>query len=354
LGYAYVVDFGHWRVVKLSAAGLPITWWGSQGTGDYQFNAMQGIAVSPGGAVYVADPGLSGDTNNHRVLRFGRDATAPATTATVSPSGWTAAASATVSLAAEDPAVADQYRSGMAPTSPTQISRDGGATWQDYTAPIVVSDEGQTDVLFKSRDAVGNVETAKTATVRIDRTAPSTTVTRVPSVTWSKTPVTLTFVGSDALSGWASTQYSTNGGATWTTGSSVRITAQGTTTLLYRSTDVVDNVEATKTASVHIDGIKPAPKAPANATVKRGKTVKLRYRVKDSACPQVTVTIKIFKGAKKIKTLYLRVQLTGHDLSYAYKCKLAKGKYTWKVYASDLAGNAQTRVASRTLTVTAR
>jgi hypothetical protein len=63
------------------------------------------------------------------------------------------------------------------------------------------------------------------------------------------------------------------------------------------------------------------------------------------------VTIRVFPGKKLKKSLAVGTQATGVELEYAYRCTLAKGKYTWRVYASDLAGNAQTSTDSKTLTV---
>jgi hypothetical protein len=75
--------------------------------------------------------------------------------------------------------------------------------------------------------------------------------------------VTLTFSGSDAGSGLASTDYSTDDGATWTTGTSLTIPApsdgsgDGSHTVLYRSTDIVGHVEAPKSCVVGIDTTAP-------------------------------------------------------------------------------------------------
>jgi hypothetical protein len=44
-------------------------------------------------------------------------------------------------------------------------------------------------------------------------------------------------------------------------------------------------------------------------------------------------------------------QRSGVARAYFYKCKLPKGKYSWKVYATDLAGNVQAKPGVRTLTV---
>ena len=352
-GNIFVVDEDFNLVTELSAAGTPLQSWGGLGSDNYSFHHTYGIAVSPGGAVYVADAGVGtlGSTVNHRIMRYARDATAPVTTATVTPSAWTSAASVNVSLSASDPTVFDQYHSGLASVSPTQISLNGGSTWQDYAGPISVTTEGQTSIMYRSTDAVGNVETPKTAVVRIDRTPPTTGVSGIPTG-WSKTAVTATLTATDALSGPGPTEYSLNGGATWTTGTRPAISAQGITTLLYRSRDTVGNLEAAKSATVRIDGVRPATKAFANVTVKRGKTAKLRYRVSDVPGAQAQVTIKIYNGAGKLRAKWTVGLVTANKiLTHSHHCTLAKGIYTWKVYATDLAGNVQVTPAGKKLIV---
>lgn len=54
----------------------------------------------------------------------------------------------------------------------TEYSFDN-TTWVFYTAPFNITHEGNTIIYYKSTDKTGNVETAKTETIRIDKTAPS-------------------------------------------------------------------------------------------------------------------------------------------------------------------------------------
>ena len=113
--------------------------------------------------------------------------------------------------------------------------------------------------------------------------------------------MTLTFAASDNAggSGVAKTEYSTDGGATWTSGASATFSAQGATAVQYRSADVAGNLEAAKSVTVKVDSAKPATKA-FKASVKKGKKVKLAYQVTDAlpGCGQATATLKIYKGSQ--------------------------------------------------------
>ena len=55
----------------------------------------------------------------------------------------------------------------------TEYSLDNGATWQIYTEPIVLSDDGVYNIWYKSTDRAGNIEIEKEMNVDIDKTAPT-------------------------------------------------------------------------------------------------------------------------------------------------------------------------------------
>ncbi|KRC88264.1 hypothetical protein ASE25_15580 [Terrabacter sp. Root85] len=103
-------------------------------------------------------------------------------------------------------------------------------------------------------DKAGNSTNAQSAAVKIDRTAPNTTVTAPPA--WNKSDVTLTLVPNDGLSGFDKTFYQLDGGAQ-TAGTSVPVTAEGNHTLKFWSTDLAGNTEAAHTVSFGIDKTSP-------------------------------------------------------------------------------------------------
>ncbi|TDB75510.1 ThuA domain-containing protein [Micromonospora sp. KC723] len=96
------------------------------------------------------------------------DATAPVTTATFAPAndnGWHAGA-IPVTLAAADAG------SGVAAV---EWSLDGGP-WAPYTQPVDVTGDGDHELLYRARDKAGNVETLKSAVLRVDGTKPTVLV----------------------------------------------------------------------------------------------------------------------------------------------------------------------------------
>jgi len=186
-------------------------------------------------------------------------------------------------------------------------------------------------------------------------TTPPTTIVSGADTNWHNSAVTLTFTATDNSggSGVDYTQYSTNGGTTWTKGTTVTISTAGTTTVKYRSTDKAGNTETAKSCTVRIDTGVPATTAKA-ATVKRNKKVTFKFSVTDPApsCGSAKVTIQIKKGTKVVKTLKVGVKGTNTPLSYKWKAALKKGSYTYRVLATDVAGNKATTIGSAKLTVT--
>jgi hypothetical protein len=190
----------------------------------------------------------------------------------------------------------------------------------------------------------------------LDVVAPTTTASLAPSPNptgWNSAAVTVTLKASDAGSGVASTEYRLQGAATWTPYSSpFPVSTQGSSVWEYRSIDQAGNVETPKTVTVKLDTGKPAVTTYA-AQVKKGKKVKLAFKVSEAlpGCGQATVTLKIYKGAKLKKTIKVGSSACNVKQTYTWRCTLAKGSYTIKGYATDIAGNVQRKVGSARLTV---
>jgi hypothetical protein len=322
---------------------------------DGTFSDYLGTSVAlSGGTALVGAPydDVGAAANQGSAYAFTLDLPSPSTTVTLTPAanaaGWNRAA-VTLGLSATAAAVVDKtyYRLG---------SSGSFSLYSDAAKPVVTA-EGTTVVEYYSTDLAGNAESVKSVTVKIDTTAPATSIPNAAPGGWSKSAVTVVFSPSDALSGMsggaARTEYFTDGGATWTTGTSATVSAQGSITLQYRSVDAAGNVEAAKSAVVKIDGGEPTTRAYA-ATVRKGRKVKLAYKVADAlpGSGQATVTLKIYKGKKLKKTIAVPGPVACNlKTTQSWKCTLPKGRYTLKVYATDLAGNVQRKVGAAKLVV---
>ena len=187
----------------------------------------------------------AGNVEAERTATVRIDTTAPLTSDDA-PAGWSNGP-VTVTLSAE--------RHGGSGLATTEYKLDGAASWSTGTS-VAVSGEGVHTLVYRSIDAAGNSEAEKTATVRIDTTAPVTSDDAPTG--WSNSPVTVTLTASDTGgSGVATTEYKLDGATTWSTGTSVAVAGQGVHTLAYRSTDAAGNTEADKTATVRIDTTAP-------------------------------------------------------------------------------------------------
>ena len=63
-GSVYVADSWNNRIQKFTSEGVFVSEWGAPGEGDGEFLDPEGVAVAPDGSVYVADAG------NHRIQKF--------------------------------------------------------------------------------------------------------------------------------------------------------------------------------------------------------------------------------------------------------------------------------------------
>jgi hypothetical protein len=312
---------------------------------------------------------VSGPTTSQALVRISNDKGSASSTAT-----FTIAPALTGSISLNGGAT---YATSTAVTIASSVSgvtemrfRNGGgswASWEAYNATkawTLTSGDGAKTVDAQYRDADNNVLDLS-ADITLDSTPPTTT-TDAPTG-WKHVSVTVhlspTDAGSGMSGGSATTEYSTNGGTTWTTGTSVTITADlvnhatdGTTTISYRSTDAAGNVATTQTCHVRLDTRKPTPKAPWISSARRGRTATLKYRVNDIApnggTATVTIKIKTLHGTLK-KTLRCGVKAVNTTFSVRFTVPRTwkAGTYRFYVYATDTAGNVQVKVASNKLIV---
>jgi hypothetical protein len=295
------------------------------------------------------------------------DTTAPVTTSDAVSSYWNGA---TVTLSAtDDSGVAYIYY--KLDQSYVHLYRVGsGASETSVAVAAPATGSAAHTLKFWAQDNAGNVEkpTTVTLTVAADTTAPVTVASGVTDGAWYKAARVIHLVATDEVdgSGVATLTSTLDLGAPVVVAAAstdVNITVDATThandgahTLTYQAADVAGNIESLKTITVNIDTRRPVPKAPYAASVYRGHTATLKYRVVDlppnSGTAAVVIKVKNSAG-KLVKTL----QYASKPVNMALTAKFTvpgtwkRGTYRFYVYATDGAGNTQLKAASNKLIV---
>ncbi len=132
-----------------------------------------------------------------------------------------------------------------------------------------ITTEGTSYIRFRSNDTVGNLETTKNETIKLDTTPPTTTPSAVKEDgtdytfdTWtSSTYVNVSLscedleVGCDIIQYCTDTDNTCNPNQTYST--PVQISTEGTSYIRFRSNDTLGNLEATKSETIEIDTTEP-------------------------------------------------------------------------------------------------
>lgn len=156
------------------------------------------------------------------------------------------------------------------------------------------------------------------------------------------------------------TQYRVDGGPwkTYRAGILVRPkadhSADGEHRVTYRSLDRAGNLEFPQHCIVRIDTRRPKTFAYGEVMTTSGASARILYRLTDArpCAGMATVTIVIQDSSRAtVKRLALGEQKTGTKLAANYTCSLPAGSYTYRVTATDAAGNRQSRTGGGELLV---
>ncbi|MDF2658441.1 MAG: bacterial Ig-like protein [Paenibacillus sp.] len=150
----------------------------------------------------------------------------------------------------------------------TEYSLDEGVTWTSYTTPLVWTDNVEHTVLYRSTDTAGNVEEAKSVSIRIDILPPVTEAIMVGTLGsggWFKSPVEVTLHAIDSQSGVHTIQQaltvieSTYGqqGYAYQPYTGPNVLDEGKYELRFRATDAVGNTESEQRITLLIDRTPP-------------------------------------------------------------------------------------------------
>jgi len=289
----------------------------------------QDLSVAEGTKYYyqvnaVDNAGNTGDKSNE--LFVTPDVTAPTSSAALSgvmgDAGWYVS-DVTIAITATDALSGVQRK-----------EYDIDAGWTEYTGPVTVSAEGMTTANYRSVDNVNNAETAKSAVVKLDKTAPSSSASSSCTMGqngWCVGDATVTLSSSDSISGVSKIEYSTNGGMSWSTYSSpFAVSSDGISLVLYKGTDAAGNVEVQKELVVKVDKTAPTTSHTASpdsdADGAYGSVATVTLSASDSASGAVATFYSVDGGAMAVGTQFTVSGVGTHSISY---------------YSNDVAGNSE-------------
>ena len=322
-----------WSTAVADSADLTVT---TQGAHHVEFYASDSLATeSTHDAGWVNIDTVAPSTSDDHALGAGLGPTTVTLTPTDATSGMTG---------------------GLART---QYKVDGAASYSTGTSVLLA--EGTHTVAYRSTDMAGNVESP-------DKTFTFTVIGPLSPLSQSDYAF-----AADAVSGWKNTaqqftitaaggsgtdrtiHYTLDGGTTWSTSTAasvdVPVTTEGAHHVQFYVLDSL-NGEGPHDGWVNIDTRKPLTKA-VKASVRKGRKVTLKYRVTDAVpgCGKAVLKLQIRKRTKVVKTIALGTKGTNAALSYRYTARLKKGTYTWRVLATDIAGNATATMRSARLVI---
>ena len=213
-------------------------------------------------------------------------------------------------------------------TSPViYYSTDNGVTWKSAAKSVTLTlDEGNTTLMYYTKDNMGNVGAIQTTTYTVDITTP-TVDNNLASGTYN-TAKTVTLSAADNLDTNPVIYYSTDGGVTWSnaTGMVTLTLDEGNTTIWYYVKDNAGNSGAIQVASYTIDTTAPAvDNSLASGTYNTTKTVTL------SAVDSVDANPVIYYSTDG--------GVTWSNAAKSVTLNLSEGNTTLMYYTKDNMGN---------------
>jgi len=228
---------------------------------------------------------------------------------------------------------------------------DGGATWTAEQQPVGsggISGSSVVGGVVYAGSAFGFLSTLD----RSGDSAPPSTYDDFDG-RYHRTPVAIGLVANDIGGGTvAQTQYRVDDDPAWHEATGPVVfpapadhSGDGRHHLYYRSIDSAGNIEPSGWwVTVPIDTLGPTTAALGPVTAARGSSARLRYEVNEATSTAARVVVKLRDSrGQVVKTLCVRRSAVNRTRGVSFDCRLPRGRYSFTVYAQDLAGNAQVR-----------
>lgn len=259
-----------------------------------------------------------------------RDTLAPRTTLHLEAPGRDGWFRAPVTLTLDAVERAMGVPSGLAATE----VRMGLGAWEPYAGPVVLAEEGIWTVAGRSRDLAGHQEPARTAEVRIDRTAPDAAALVEGSAGpggWHRKYARVTVTAEDAGSGVAEVWTRLDDGP-WEAREVVGVQDEGVHVVAYYAEDVAGNAGPVQSVEVRIDSLPPeaALRSPVVLALGEG-----RVDVDASDALSGVHNVAFFLDHEAAPRF---VDLDGSD-GWAWTFRADLGVHRLRAVATDRAGN---------------
>ena len=245
-----------------SVSGVANTYYTIDGGATQTYTGQFNITAAGIHTVNYWTVDTAGNAEAQQSLTVKIDTTAPSTevsnSGTLGANGWyTTEVQVTLSRTDSQSGVKNTY-----------YTIDGGLQ-QPYSAPFTISTTGTHTVLYWSTDQVGNVESQQSIIIKIDASAPVTQATTYGTSfgDWYLSPAQVGFTRSDDGSGYASTYFSIDGGASQTYSGPFNVSGEGIHTVNYWTVDTAGNAEAQQSLTVKIDTTAPTTQLSGSGTV---------------------------------------------------------------------------------------
>lgn len=218
---------------------------------------------------------------------------------------------------------------GVPARSQYRIGNTG--TWTNYTSPVTIRTEGETNVYARMIDDAGLTSEYVLQTIRIKRPADQTppVTTDDAKAGWHNSAQTVTLAATDDGTGVIRTFYSVDG-APYAEGRTIAVESEGVHTIRYYSIDAAGNEEAVRTATVRIDRSGPDVEANVTGSVYQTAPITISVRVTDSLSGVASAVYELDGNA------------AGNPVVFD-PLALSVGTHLLRVTATDNAGNTSSK-----------
>jgi PKD repeat protein len=243
--------------------------------------------------------------------------------------------------------------------------------WMVYEKSILINTNGIYTIEYRSIDQAGNVEDRKTVTMKVDKSAPTTTSKVMQGEPngvngWYTKDLTVELAATDSESGVATTEYRIDGNEWVVYQTPLQFTEDGIYLIEYRSTDQAGNTESIQSITVKIDKSLPDVKLTLNQNTlwppnHKMVTVKVTPEINDSTSGIQSIILTSITssdledglGDGQTDADIQKAEIGTADFEFELRAersgKTGERIYTITYTITDLAGNVRTEVITITV-----